>query len=137
MIITASTGMMRGEKTGLVTGFCCGLLADIFFADFIGLSALFYMYAGFFSGLFHRIFFPENYILPLAITIFNTFIKEFVTYMLLFLLRARFSLGHYMTHTIIPEVVYTAIIAVFLYPVILNINTWIDRIVQRGARKFV
>lgn len=31
IILTASFGFMRGEKTGLIMGFCCGFLIDIFF----------------------------------------------------------------------------------------------------------
>ena len=39
-----------------VTGLICGLLVDIFFGDVIGLYALIYMYIGFFSGLFKKMF---------------------------------------------------------------------------------
>ena len=60
MILTASTGIMRGEKEGLVTGFICGLLIDIFFGSFLGFYALIYMYIGFIDGVFNKIFFPEN-----------------------------------------------------------------------------
>ena len=38
---------------------------------------------------------------------------------------------------IIPEVVYTAIIAIFYYPMILKVNNKIDEIEQRSAKKFV
>ena len=34
IILTASFGFMRGERTGLLFGFFCGLLVDIFFAFF-------------------------------------------------------------------------------------------------------
>lgn len=34
IILTASFGFMRGEKEGLVIGFFCGLLNDIFFGSF-------------------------------------------------------------------------------------------------------
>ena len=32
IVLTASFGFMRGEKTGLLIGFFCGLLVDIFLA---------------------------------------------------------------------------------------------------------
>ena len=44
VIITSAFGFMRGEKTGLVIGFFCGLLADIFFGNVLGLNAMIYMY---------------------------------------------------------------------------------------------
>ncbi|MDE6925090.1 MAG: rod shape-determining protein MreD, partial [Acetatifactor sp.] len=31
IILTSSFGFMRGEKEGLIIGFFCGLLSDIFF----------------------------------------------------------------------------------------------------------
>ncbi len=55
ILLTASYGFMDGEKTGLLIGFFCGLLCDIFFADYIGLFALIYMYIGFVCGFFHKI----------------------------------------------------------------------------------
>ena len=113
------------------------ILVDIFFGDFIGIYALLYMYAGFFAGMFHKIFFPENIILPLSLIIGGDFLYQFLCYVLMFLLRAKFDISYYMTHQILPEVVYTAIIALFLYPVILKINTKLDDIIQRSATKFV
>ena len=33
IILTSSFGFMRGERTGLVIGFFCGILSDIFFEE--------------------------------------------------------------------------------------------------------
>ncbi len=137
MILTASTGIMRGEKEGLVTGFICGLLIDIFFGSFLGFYALIYMYIGFIDGVFNKIFFPENIILPLGIILSSDFIYGFTCYVLLFLMRAKFDIGYYMLHVIIPEIVYTAVVSLILYPLILKINTRLDEIIQRSAKKFV
>ena len=35
IVLTASYGFMSGEKWGLIVGFFCGLLCDIFFGDVI------------------------------------------------------------------------------------------------------
>lgn len=35
IILTSSFGFMRGEKAGLLIGFACGLLCDIFLAAFL------------------------------------------------------------------------------------------------------
>ncbi len=137
LIVTASTGIMRGEKVGLVCGFISGLLVDIFFGNFIGLYALLYMYIGFLDGLFHRLFYPENLILPLGIIAGSDFLYAFVCYVLLFLMQTKFNIGYYMTHVIIPEVVYTILVSLFIYPLILKINTKVDDIIQRSAKKFV
>ena len=46
IILTASFGFMRGDKTGLAIGFFCGLIIDIFFGNVLGLNAMIYMYIG-------------------------------------------------------------------------------------------
>ena len=40
IILTSSFGFMRGEKEGLLIGFSCGLLCDIFFGSFLGFYAM-------------------------------------------------------------------------------------------------
>ena len=44
IILTVSFGLMRGKKSGMLTGFFCGLLTDIFFNSIIGFNALIYLY---------------------------------------------------------------------------------------------
>ena len=66
IILTSSFGFMRGEKEGLLIGFSCGLLCDIFFGSFLGFYAMVMMYIGFVNGKFSRIFYPEDIKLPLA-----------------------------------------------------------------------
>ena len=69
IILTSSFGFMRGEKEGLLIGFSCGLLCDIFFGSFLGFYAMVMMYIGFVNGKFSRIFYPEDIKLPLALII--------------------------------------------------------------------
>lgn len=80
IVLTASFGFMRGEKEGLLIGFFCGLLCDIYFGDVIGFYSLVMMYIGFLNGKFSSGFYPEDIKLPLA------------------LIRERFVLQHYMLH---------------------------------------
>ena len=58
---------MRGRKTGLIVGFFCGLLMDLFFGSVIGFYSLIMMYIGYSNGLFRRIFYPEDIKLPLIL----------------------------------------------------------------------
>ena len=60
MIMTSSTAFIKGDKAGLLTGFFCGLLVDIFFGTYLGFFALIYMYIGFIVGQFSREFFRQN-----------------------------------------------------------------------------
>ena len=73
IVLTASFGFMRGEKTGLLIGFFCGLLVDIFFASVIGFYALLYMYIGYMNGKFAQIFYPQDIKLPVALILCSDF----------------------------------------------------------------
>ena len=59
LILCVSMGLMRGRKSGLWTGFFCGLLVDLFYGSVFGFYALIYMYAGFLSGYAFRIYFKK------------------------------------------------------------------------------
>ena len=137
MIMTASTAFIRGDKSGLLTGFFCGLLVDIFFGTYIGFFALIYMYIGFIVGKFHDIFFSQNVAIPIVMITIADFVFGFICYVLMFLFRTKFDIGYYMNTVIVPEMVYTAIVAIFVYPVILRVNVAIDEKEERNAKKFV
>ncbi len=137
IVLTASFGFMRGEKTGLLYGFFCGLLIDIFFANVLGLNAMIYMYIGYSNGKFNRIFFPDEIKLPLILIFFSDLAYGFLYYVTLFLLRRRFQLDFYFWHIILPEMVYTILITLFLYPLILWMNNRLEDSEKRSARKFV
>ncbi len=137
IIITAAYGFMRGKKSGLLVGFFCGLLTDIFFGEVIGFYALIYMYIGYGNGFFNRIFFKEDIKLPLFLIALSDLFYGFVVYVLLFLLRGRFAFGYYMTNVILPEMIYTIVLTFVVYPINLTINRKFDEIEKRSEKKFV
>ena len=137
IIITASYGFMRGKKSGLLVGFFCGLLTDIFFGEVIGFYALIYMYIGYGNGFFQRIFFPEDIKLPLFLIVISDFLYGITVYVLMFLLRGRFELSYYVTRVILPEVIYTIVLTFLVYPVTLKIDRRFDEIEKRSEKKFV
>jgi rod shape-determining protein MreD len=137
LIFTTSTAFIKGDKPGLLVGFFSGLLVDIFFGSYIGFFALIYMYLGFIVGKLHIIFFTQNLAIPILFISISDFLFGFICYVLMFLFRTKFNIGYYMTSIIIPELVYTAIVAIFYYPLILRVNNSIDEREQRSAKKFV
>ncbi len=137
IILTVSTGMMMGEQDGCVTGLACGLLVDIFFGFCIGFYGLLFLYVGFLAGLFHRVFYPENVLMPFVIILSFDFLYGFLCYVLLFLMRTRFDIGAYLQFVILPEMIYTAVCSLALYPLLLRIFTRADERDMRGAKKFV
>lgn len=137
IILTASFGFMRGERTGILTGFFCGILCDTFFGEVLGLYALIFMYIGFVNGKFSRIFYPEDLILPASLIMASDFVYNFSCYVILFLLRGKLNFGYYFMNVILPEIVYTALVTIVLYPLVLLINNRLELKEKRSARKFV
>lgn len=139
IILTASFGFMCGESVGLLTGFFCGLLVDIFSVfggsvtgDIIGYYALLYMLIGYMNGRCHRMFYPEDIKLPLLMITSSDIALNLVTYLILFLLRAKLDVGYYLLHIILPEAVYTVIVAFVFYPLFLFINQKLNQS-ERGS----
>lgn len=137
IVLTASFGFMRGEKEGLVIGFFCGLLNDIFFGSFLGFYALVLMYIGYLNGKFSRIFYPEDIKLPIALIVTSDLSYGTICYILLFMLRGKFEFAYYFSHVIFPEVLYTIVVTLFLYPLILKVNEKLEARERRRARKYV
>ena len=124
IILTASSGFMHGKKYGLIVGFFCGLLKDIFFGSTIGFYALIFMYIGYGNGLFNSIFYQNDIKLPLGLILASDFIYGIMCYLLLFLLKGRFDVGYYISKIIFPEIIYTIAIAIVFYPLLL----WISKL---------
>ena len=136
-VVTSSFGFMRGRREGMWIGFFCGLLLDIFFGEAIGLYALIYMYIGYLNGMFRKRFFPEEIKLPLILISASDLAYNLLCYLLFFFLRRRFQFGYYFLHIILPELVYTILVTVFLYYIILKVNQKLEVIERRSAGKFV
>ncbi len=122
IVLTACFGFMEGELAGLLVGFGCGMLTDVFFGSFNGFYAIIYMYLGYMNGKFCNIFYPEDVKLPLALIISTDLLYGLSCYVFLFLLRGRFNMGFYFGHVIIPEVIVTMIMTLVMYPLILLIH---------------
>ena len=137
LITTTSLGFMRGEKQGLLAGFVSGLFVDIFFGDVIGLYAMLYMYIGYLNGKFSRIFYPEDIKLPLALITLSDLSYGMVCYIVLFLLRVRLNFPYFFFHIILPETVYTIVMSIILYPILLTIYKRLNIDEDRSETDFV
>lgn len=136
IIVVASFGLMRGKTEGMYIGFFSGLLIDIFCGFYLGIYALLYMYVGYLTGLFQKRFYPEDIKLPLLIISASDLISNLIIYVILFLTRSRYDFGYYFGNIIVPELVYTTIITIFLYLLLLKINQKLEAYEKRRAIKF-
>ena len=115
IIITSIFGFMAGRSDGMVVGFVSGLLIDIFYGNVLGLNALIFLFIGYGNGVANRGFYPDDIKFPLLFISISDIIYMIMTYLSGFLLRARFDLGYYFLHLMLPELVYTIIVSLFIY----------------------
>lgn len=122
LIVTMSFGLMRGRKEGLLVGFFSGLLVDIFFGSVLGPYAFIYMTIGYINGFFHRIYYVEDVLLPMIMITINELIYNGIIYVIYFLLRNKLDFGLYFSKIILPEIIYTIVITLFFYKILVRIN---------------
>ena len=122
IILTSAYGFMKGKKEGMAVGFFCGLLEDIFFGRLLGMHALIYMYIGYANGYFNQIFYGEDIKLPMALISASELAYGLGTYLIMFLMRSRFDFFYYLKRIILPELLYTIIVTLFVYRIIYMID---------------
>lgn len=126
LIITVFFGFAVSTNNGMLTGFFCGLLSDIFFGSYIGIYSFLFMLLGGFAGVLAKVFYQDDIIFPFVTIALADGLFGFVYYVLMFLLRGRFDFISYMNSIILPELLYTLIISFFLIPVLHKCNSFID-----------
>lgn len=137
LVVTSSFGFMRGRKSGIAVGAISGLLVDIFWGQLLGFHTLLYTVIGYLNGSFERLFYDEDVKLPIVLISASEFLYGICIYVFVYMLQGDFAFGTYLFSIIIPELVYTILVTLFLYQVILHINRKLESEEQRSASKFV
>lgn len=138
IILVTVFGLIRGKDEGMVLGFFCGLVRDVLYGELLGFCALIYMVIGYLSGCFSRIFYGDNDIkLPILLVGASDLIYGILNYILLFLLKSDFNFRFYLRSIIMPEVIYTSLVAIVLSYIILVVNMRLEDNEKRSAGKFV
>ncbi|MCM1158942.1 MAG: rod shape-determining protein MreD [Bacteroidales bacterium] len=128
LIVTMSFGLMRGRKEGMLVGFFSGLLIDIFFGSVLGPYAFIYMTLGYGNGFFHRIYYVEDVLLPMLMITLNDFLYNVIIYIVYFLLRNKLHFPDYLMQIILPEMIYTILITLFFYKLLVKINLRLKKV---------
>ena len=137
IVVTSSFGYMRGKKEGMMVGFISGLLVDIMFNDLIGCYALIHMVIGYANGFFRKIFYDDDIKLPLILIAASDFLYGNIVCIFMFIMRSKFHYLFYLKNVIIPELIYTILVTIVLYQIILYINKKLEAEEKRSASKFV
>ncbi|MGN1145662.1 MAG: rod shape-determining protein MreD, partial [Acetatifactor sp.] len=75
--------------------------------------------------------------LPIALITVSDLSYGIICYIMQFLLRGRLDFPYYLGRIILPETIYTIIVTLFLYPLILKTNERLEAREKRRAQKFV
>ena len=118
IIVTASYGFMFGDRKGMCIGLVCGLLSDIYFGPLIGFEAGVYAVIGYFSGKFQKILYVEDLAFPLSLIAVCDFVYGFLTFVFLFAMRNRLFMRAFLMQRMLPEMVYTLLAALPIYPLL-------------------
>ena len=118
IIVTASYGFMFGDQKGMCIGLVCGLLSDIYFGPLIGFEAGVYAIIGYFSGKFQKILYVEDLAFPLSLIAVCDFVYGILTFVFLFAMRNRLFMRAFLLQRMLPEMVYTLLAALPLYPLL-------------------
>ncbi len=137
IVVVSSFGFMRGRKEGMYVGFFTGLVFDAFYGTMFGFYSLVFMYAGYCNGMFRKFFFPDDIKLPMLLISVSDISYNIAVYVLKFMLRGQFHIGYYLLRVIIPELVYTLLITIALYPALLFINQKLEASERKSGVKFV
>ena len=130
IILTAAFGFMQGKKEGMFVGVLSGFLLDISFGQYIGFYILLYTVIGYANGFFQKLYYDENIKLPLLLIGGSELVYGILVYFFQFMLQSDF-------HVIIPEMLYTVIITLIVYQLILRINRKLVEEEKRSASRFV
>ena len=136
VVLVSSIGFMRGKKEGIFVGFISGLFIDIFFSTVISFYIMVYTLVGFLNGFFTKEFMPEDIKLPVILIVLSDFFLNILIYFIFFLFRGDFDIMYYFVNLIVPEVVYTLLVSILLYLIILKVNQKLEEYEKRSASKF-
>ncbi|MGN0298599.1 MAG: rod shape-determining protein MreD [Lachnospiraceae bacterium] len=133
LIVTFSLGFLEGKVVGMVVGFIGGLLLDVFYSDSVGFYALFYMYAGYITGMLSSILVTDIIVLPLILCIITDFSYHMYVYVFRFLIKRRLAFMEYLKEIVMPELLLTVLASIIIYGILMLI----DKALREAEKKEV
>ena len=125
------------EKRGPCRWISVRFPTDVFWGNTLGFYTLLFSVIGYMNGSFRRLFYDDDIKLPIALIAISELIYGLVTYFCMYLLQGDFAFEAYLRQIIMPELVYTILVTLILYQIILHINKKLEAEEQRSASKFV
>ncbi len=131
--VVSTYGFMKGRTQGIIIGFFTGLLIDVFSGSLFGVYALIYMYIGMLNGFFKKQFFGDDLRLPMILIGTSDLLYGISSYLCFFAIRKQYDFLFYVFNIILPEVVYTLLVSIFIYYLLLRLNNWMEKLEKKGS----
>ena len=118
IILVVFIGYTYGKIPGMLMGFFMGLFLDLTEADYIGYYAVIYLTIGYLVGFCNKLYNGDSILIPIGIVGVSDLVLNLLIFITGFLLRNRLDLPYYIMRIILPEAIYTMIVAALFYRII-------------------
>lgn len=125
IIAITMIAFLRGEYYGLAFALPLGLLLDIYFGPKLGVNFFLYSCIGLLTGKTYYVFSKENFMFPLMIIGLVDILYNVAIYLLGYLFRGNLDFPYFLVAIILPEAIYTVLIAAALYRPFVWINQFL------------
>ncbi len=135
--VCSSFAFIRGKREGMSIAVVCGFFADLFWGPILGFHMFMFTIIGYVCGSFRSLFYYDDLKLPLLFVALSEMFCGLFTYTFRFMLNGDFRFFSYLGKIILPETIYTVIVTLVIYQIILIVNKKLESEEQRSASKFV
>ena len=125
IILVVAFSMQLGSRKGRIVGLILGLIQDLLFSSSVGFYALILYLIGHFAGFFSKDISHVTFVWFILILTVCDLAAGVLQYIGYGLLKGDFHFGYALIHVILPETIYSLLMAVPLY--------LIYRIIIRGT----
>lgn len=115
LAVTVSLGILAGSAYAATYGAIGGLLMDIVFGRFVGLSALLYLIIGLAAGFFYKKFYADNSVVPAATAAAAGFFKDFVFLLVLTFGGAKLGFGALLIRYVLPSALMSSLLCIIVH----------------------
>ena len=126
MALVVCVALTRGSFVGGAIGLLCGLITDVMGYGTFGVNSILMLYTGVCIGFFSFKFYRIRGIVAVIFSIFAVFTYNLIYYFFVYYIWGKGGMWFAITKIIIPECLYTAVIAVPLQKLIIAVNRHLD-----------
>ncbi len=122
LIVVSICSFIDGKECGILYGLEAGLLLDLFYSGPFGFYTLFYINIGYLNGCFQKYYYEEYITLPLTLSVINELLLNLYVFIFRFLIHGKLDFGFYFLKIMLPEMIFTTLVTLFVYRALLWLN---------------